>query len=75
MKTNLGVIGYGGMGKLHAKFSPMIGVNIVAVCDIREDRCKEAEENGFKAYRSADELLKDENVNTVILTVDRKSVV
>jgi len=57
------------MGKLHAKFSPMIGVNIVAVCDIREDRCKEAEENGFKAYRSADELLKDENVNTVILTV------
>jgi scyllo-inositol 2-dehydrogenase (NADP+) len=69
MDLNLGIIGYGGMGKLHAKYSPLIGVNIAAVCDIREDRCQEAETNGFKAYRNVEELLADPNVNTVILTV------
>lgn len=69
MELNLGIIGYGGMGKLHAKYAPTLGVNIAAACDIRDDRCKEAEANGIKAYRSADELLADPKVNTVILTV------
>lgn len=69
MNINLGIIGYGGMGKLHAEFGPKMGVNIVAVCDILEERCKEAEAKGLKAYRSVEELLNDSEVNTVILTV------
>ncbi len=69
MKVKLGVIGFGGMGKWHAKNAPRAGVEVVAVCDINEDRWKDAEELGYLLYKSADELLADENVNTVILTV------
>lgn len=69
MKIKLGVIGFGGMGKWHAQNAPRAGVEIVAVCDIKEERFTEAEEMGFKLYKSADELLADSEVNTVILTV------
>lgn len=69
MKIKLGVIGYGGMGKWHAANAPRAGVEIAAVCDIDEEKVKAGKENGFVAYSSADELLADENVNTVILTV------
>ena len=69
MKIKLGVIGFGGMGKWHAQNAPRAGVEIAAVCDIKEERFAEAEEMGFKLYKSADELLADSEVNTVILTV------
>lgn len=69
MQINLGIIGYGGMGKLHGKYGAMIGVNIVAVHDILEERCQEAEKAGFKAYRTLGEFLADSSVDTVILTV------
>lgn len=70
MKTvKLGIIGYGGMGKWHAKNAPRAGVEIVAVCDIEEEKINCAKEEGYKVYSSADELLKDKQVNTVILTV------
>jgi len=69
MKIKLGVIGFGGMGKWHAQNAPRAGVEVTAVCDIKEERFSEAEEMGFKLYKSADELLTDSEVNTVILTV------
>lgn len=69
MKIKLGVIGFGGMGKWHAQNAPRAGVEIAAVCDIKEERWNEAEEMGFKLYKSADDLLADSEVNTVILTV------
>jgi predicted dehydrogenase len=69
MKIRLGIIGFGGMGKWHAENAPRAGVEIAAVCDINEERWKEAEEMGFKAYKSVEELLDDSEVNTVILTV------
>lgn len=69
MKIKLGVIGYGGMGKWHAANAPRAGVEIAAVCDIDEEKVKAGRESGFVAYSSADELLADKNVNTVILTV------
>ena len=69
MKIKLGIIGYGGMGKWHADNAPRAGVEIAAVCDIDEEKVNAGIENGFVAYSSADELLADENVNTVILTV------
>ena len=34
MTINLGIIGFGGMGKWHADNAPRAGVNIAAVCDI-----------------------------------------
>jgi predicted dehydrogenase len=65
----LGVIGFGGMGKWHAKNAPRAGVEVAAVCDIAEERWKEAEEGGYRLYKSAEALLADSNVNTVVLTV------
>lgn len=69
MKIQLGIIGFGGMGKWHSENAPRAGVEIAAVCDIRENRRQEAVQQGFKTYSSSGELLKDPNVNTVILTV------
>jgi predicted dehydrogenase len=69
MAVKLGIIGFGGMGKWHAKNAPRAGVEIVAVCDIAEERWKEAEADGYKLYKSADELSADTAVNTIVLTV------
>jgi len=69
MDIQLGIIGYGGMGKWHAKNAPRAGVKIAAVCDIDEQKIEEGIKDGFVTYSSAEELLADLNVNTVILTV------
>lgn len=69
MKIKLGIIGFGGMGKWHAENAPRAGVKIAAVCDIEEEKQQDALEKGYKLYKTADELLADEEVNTVILTV------
>ncbi len=69
MKIKLGIIGFGGMGKWHAQNAPRAGVEIVAACDIVSEKAEQAEELGYRAYASADELLQDEEVNTVVLTV------
>ena len=69
MKIKLGVIGFGGMGKWHAQNAPRAGVEVIAVCDIEEKKQQEAIDMGYKLYKSADELLADPEVNTVILTV------
>lgn len=69
MDIKLGIIGYGGMGKWHAENAPRAGVEIAAVCDIVEEKRSEAVAKGYKTYPTADELLSDPNVNTVILTV------
>ena len=54
---------------MHAQNAPRAGVEIAAVCDIAEEKQKEAVEMGYKLYKTADELLADPEVNTVILTV------
>ncbi len=69
MKIKLGIIGFGGMGKWHAENAPRAGVEVVAACDIVPEKAAEAEQKGLRAYRSADELLVDPDVNTVVLTV------
>ena len=68
-KIKLGIIGFGGMGKNHAKNAPGADVEVVAAADILPERVAEAKAQGLTAYNSADELLADERVNTVILTV------
>lgn len=69
MQIQLGIIGFGGMGKWHAENVPRAGVKIAAVCDIDQVKQQEAVKKGFKMYKTAEELLEDEEVNTVILTV------
>lgn len=68
-QMKLGIIGFGGMGKWHSQNAPRAGVEIAAVCDIDEVKQQEAVEMGFRMYPTADELLADPEVNTVILTV------
>ena len=65
----LGIIGFGGMGKHHAESAPKSDVEVIAAADILPERVAEAESRGLTGYNSADELLADERVNTVILTV------
>lgn len=69
MQIQLGIIGFGGMGKWHTENVPRAGVKIAAVCDIDQVKQQEAVKKGFKMYKTAEELLEDEEVNTVILTV------
>lgn len=69
MKIKLGIIGFGGMGKWHAQNAPRAGVEIIAVCDNEEKKQQEAVEMGYKLYKTAEELLADPEVNTVVLTV------
>lgn len=69
MKIKLGIIGYGGMGKWHAENAPRAGVEIAAVCDIQKEKLKQAAEQGYRTYSAPEDLLLDEGVNTVILTV------
>lgn len=69
MEIQLGIIGFGGMGKHHAKAAPKSGVKVIAAADIMPERVKEAEDFGITGYASAEELLADERINTVILTV------
>ena len=69
MEIQLGIIGFGGMGKYHARRAPEGGVSVVAAADILPERVEEARAAGLTAYDSAEELLRDERVNTVVLTV------
>ena len=50
MIIKLGIIGFGGMGKWHAQNAPRAGVEIAAVCDIAEEKQKEAIEMGYRLY-------------------------
>jgi len=69
VKIKLGIIGYGGMGKCHAANAPRAGVEIIAVCDIDEEKQQQGVKDGFKAYTNVDELLENAEINTVVLTV------
>ena len=67
----LGIIGFGGMGKHHAKRAPLAEVKVISAADILPDRALEAQAAGLEAYSSADELLAKSDINTVILTVPK----
>lgn len=70
MKLKLGIIGFGGMGKWHSENATRVeNVEIVCVCDIKEERIQEAKERGLKVYTDVEDVLNDREVNTVLLTV------
>ncbi len=77
MKIKLGFIGLGqrGQGLLSNVLPNFPDVDVVAVCDVYEDRAKDTaarveKERGVapKYYTDHHELLKDENVNAVIIS-------
>lgn len=69
MRVKFGIIGYGYMGHVHAeKLLKMSEVDVLAVCDNDPDKLLDAPD-GIKRYSSMEDLLKDEEINTVIVAV------
>jgi len=72
-KVNVGIVGYGpafGMGKHHADFiNSNTGMNVVAVCDTDAGRLAAAQEElpGVATYESMSAMLKDDQINLVII--------
>ncbi len=72
-KVNAGIVGYGpafGMGKHHAEFiNSNTGMKVIAVCDTDTGRLAAAEEElpGVATYDSMSAMLKDDQVNLVII--------
>lgn len=69
MNVKLGIIGFGGMGKWHCENAPKAGAEVIAVCDTAEEKMLEAKDKGLRCYKTAEELLLDTDINTVLLTV------
>lgn len=65
---NLGIVGYGGMGKWHHLNMDRIDrINPVAVCDIKESARKKAESFGLKTYDNINKILKDDSVDILVI--------
>jgi scyllo-inositol 2-dehydrogenase (NADP+) len=70
MKINFGIIGFGFMGHIHEKtLNSLESANVVAVCDIEEEKMKDAITENVIKTSSFDELLKIDDINTVIISV------
>lgn len=70
MKKNVAVIGYGGQGAWHC--NQILNSDVVALAgtyDIREVRRTAAKENGIFVYDSNEAILKDENVEIVVIAI------
>lgn len=68
-QLNLGIIGFGFMGQTHAEtINGLDYANLKAVCDTNEAQFVYAPD-GVATYVSADELLADETIDTVIIAV------
>ena len=63
---NVAVIGCGRISLMHLESCKMLGHNLVAVCDIKEDVAKAtAEKYGCKAYTDYNEMLDNEKLDAV----------
>ncbi|MFV0556752.1 MAG: Gfo/Idh/MocA family protein [Lactovum sp.] len=66
---SFGIIGFGFMGQTHAKMLQKLNFSeVVAVCDINQLQLENVGDS-YEAYLTADELLKNEKVETVIIAV------
>ena len=69
-KKKVAVIGYGGMGGWHVKHLLASDVcELAGICDISEERCAVAAENGIKVYKNFEDVLADESVDILTLAV------
>ena len=71
---NVAVIGIGNMGKHHVRnYSSLGNVNLVAVCDLDEERGKEiALKFSCKYYKNYDEMFDKEDIDAVTIAVPTK---
>lgn len=65
---NLGIIGYGGMGKWHhLNMDRVEGITPTAVYDIAEEPRNRAASYGLKAYSTLEDFLGDEEIDIVVI--------
>lgn len=70
MSIRFGIIGHGFMGHVHENMLvEMEGAQVTAVCDINEEQLDDVRE-GITRYRSAEALLQDPHVDTVIIAAN-----
>lgn len=68
-KINMGIIGYGFMGQTHATMiDESEYMHLVEIADIDPNRFKEVK-GAVETYASADELLKNNEIETVIIAI------
>lgn len=68
-KLNIGIIGFGFMGQTHAKtIEKLAYASLVAVCDVDNNQLSFAPK-GVLTYKTADELLSNQDIDTVIIAV------
>ncbi|MGZ9584134.1 Gfo/Idh/MocA family protein [Paenibacillus marinisediminis] len=67
-KYGLGIVGYGGMGSQHGRMlEDNARIDVVSVCDLKEDRLAHGKELGYKAYDQYEKMLQDQNVDLVLI--------
>ncbi len=74
MKKTFAVIGYGGQGAWHTR--QILASDVAAltgIYDIDPAKCAAAEANGIHAYKSAEEIMADETVETVVVATPNDS--
>lgn len=69
-KLGLGIIGLGYIGKVHFKHSlELANVRPIAICDTSKRALKTARSNEVKAFTNYQELLKDPDVDAVVIAL------
>ena len=71
MSIGFGIIGFGYVGHKHElKIRDTAGAELIAICDIIPERMEDASTVGVKKFVDADELLKLEEIDTVVISVE-----
>lgn len=74
VSIQLGIIGFGYMGKWHLNNAPRVeGVKVVAAYDIDAARVAAAREAGLRGYDKLDDFLRDEEINLVLVATPNDS--
>ncbi len=69
-KTNMVVIGYGGMGGWHVQHAQKSDVvELLGIYDIKPERCELAESRGIHAYPSFEAVLADKRVELLTVAI------
>lgn len=70
----IAIVGYGGMGSQHARnLSNINRIKLVGTYDIKEKRQEAARANGYHTFSSFDEVLREDDVNIVLIATPNDS--
>ncbi|MBQ8663763.1 MAG: Gfo/Idh/MocA family oxidoreductase [Eubacterium sp.] len=71
MKIGFGIIGFGYVGHKHElKIMETEGAELIAICDVVPERMDDAASANVRKYTDAEELLKLEEIDTVVISIE-----